>query len=177
VWPIFDAAQSRDFRKVRRYLSFFLLTWDSHSSSCETHTLCLSGLECTKNFDAAQSHNFCKVRSHLLSSSSHWTHIPNHVQHTLSICLVLYALGTLMCDQSLMLHNRATSAKYEAFYHLLPHHVKQYSLSGLECTRSYNFVVSLSNFIFFSRWTYYWSVSAWIQIQEHCLCCLTCILH
>ncbi len=94
VWPIFDAAQSRDFRKVRSHLSFFLLTWDSHSSSCETHTLCLSGLECTKNFDTAQSHNFCKVRSHLLSSSSHGTHIPHHVKHTVSICLVLYALGT-----------------------------------------------------------------------------------
>jgi hypothetical protein len=93
VWPIFDAAQSRDFRKVRSHLSFFLLTWDSHSSSCETHTLCLSGLECTKNFDTAQSHNFCKVRSHLLSSSSHGTHIPHHVKHTVSICLVLYALG------------------------------------------------------------------------------------
>jgi hypothetical protein len=56
VWPIFDAAQSRDFRKVRSHLSFFLLSWDLHCSSCETHTLCLSGLECTKNFDAAQSH-------------------------------------------------------------------------------------------------------------------------
>ncbi len=100
---------NRTLLKTKKLSSVFFLTWDSHSSSCETHTLYLSGLVCTSNF---------------------------------------WCVTNLWCWTIMQLpQSKKSSIIFFLTWTHIPHHVKQYSLSGLECTRSFNFVVSHTSFI------------------------------